>query len=312
MAEVSVMDDPALDSGQSDAAPSNDTLTSEMGMGFVEPEIVAGDLSPSEGQTDDATAAPPAPDNGQSTNNDSPADTQEQEAGYLRHQDYTRKTMDVAEERRQLQADREAFLKQQQEFQEAQRAQPQPQQGLTPTLSQQLRQSASSLELSEADRVGINVVAQLAETVEGLQQENRQLIQRLEGVEPQVHQLGQATQTLTQQNEAASQRQLQQQSQEAVELFGNEIVGNQRIEAFVAHNLNTSNPATGEPFTVAELVGIATGRSIDEARQGRQQTQGQRQQAKRQAHAGATPSSPAQSSGPISREQSLAEIAQTM
>ena len=183
---------------------------------------------------------------------------------------------------------------------------------MTPTLSQQLRQSASSLELSEADRVGINVVAQLAETVEGLQQENRQLIQRLEGVEPQVHQLGQATQTLTQQNEAASQRQLQQQSQEAVELFGNEIVGNQRIEAFVAHNLNTSNPATGEPFTVAELVGIATGRSIDEARQGRQQTQGQRQQAKRQAHAGATPSSPAQSSGPISREQSLAEIAQTM
>jgi exonuclease VII small subunit len=279
-----------------------------------------------EGQTEGTAAESTASDDvGQSTN-ERPVDldslsAEELKAGYMRQQDYTRKTMDRADEGRQNQADREAIAKERQELdalrqqvlQMQQTAATQAQQGPPqPTAGERLRANANGADLTEADRAGLHFVADLSDTVTALQQQNQALEQRLAQWEPHLQQIGQTTQTLQEQNQAAVQKVISEQSAEAIDIFGEDVAQNQGVIDFVARNLNTPNPLTGETYTVAELVGAATNRSVEEASNARSQHRQQKNQAKARAQSNGAAAPPVQSSGAISYEQALSEIGATL
>lgn len=326
MAEVDVFSDPASTDGETSASPDGNELASEMGQGYLEPEITAGGQELDEGQTEGTASDSTASDDvGQSTS-ERPVDfnslsAEELKAGYMRQQDYTRKTMDRADEGRQNQREREAIAEErkqldalrQQTQQVQQQALNQAQQGPPQeTAGDRIRANASSSEYTEADRMGLNFVANLSDTIEAVQQQNQQLTQRLSQWEPHLQQLGQTTQTLQQQSQVASQKELSEQSAEAINIFGQEVTQNQGVIDFVSRNLNTPNPLTGETYTVAELVGAATNKSVEEASNVRSQHRRQKNQAKTRAQSNGVAAPPVQSSGNISYDQALSEISSTL
>tara|TARA_R110000744_G_scaffold328188_6_gene433860 strand:- start:104 stop:1042 length:939 start_codon:yes stop_codon:yes gene_type:complete len=309
--DVGLLSDPAPSNGALPETPASDTQVSELGQGFNQPDTLAGSLELDAGQPDAEPVAPIAPE-GAPTTDPAALDTEAQ-AGTLRQQDYSRKTMDLADERRAFEAEKTAFIQQQTTQQQQQLQQMQAQQGpAPPSMSQQLRAGLNDPTLTEADRTGLNVVAQMSEAVEALQWQNQELVQRVEQFEPQLRQATQVTQKQQQQQQAASQLELDTQSNEAVALYGEEIGQNQGLIEFVARNRGSVSPTTGKALSIAELVGMGLGRTAAETTQAQQAAQGQRTAAKGQVRPVGTPAPPAQGGGPQSRADALAQIKGTM
>ena len=305
MTEVAV--DSAVSSEQPSGAQPSESV-SEMGMGFIEADASpldsegSGAEQPAAGEG--AVAAAPT------TNTEAPTppttETTTDEAGTLRQADYTRKTQEVAEERRQVAAERAQMAEERRIFAEAQARANQP------PATDPVQALAAQLGPEEAR--GLTVVDQL---VQERAQEiaDRQIAAALEPYKAYLDRLepamGMVNQVAQQQN-AAAQQQANAQIEAAEAIFGKIDTWDARHRSLVGALANQENPDTGQRFTVAEAMSLATGRRLTDQKDavGAQRTA--RNAAKRSTAGQSGSPSLVESNGTISREQALAEIRSTM
>ena len=304
MTEVAV--DSAVSSEQPSGAQPSESV-SEMGMGFIE-----ADASPldSEGSgAEQPTAGEGSVDVAPTTNTEAPTPTTEattDEAGTLRQADYTRKTQEVAEERRQVAAERAQMAEERRIYAEAQARANQP------PATDPVQALAAQLGPEEAR--GLTVVDQL---VQERAQEiaDRQIAAALEPYKAYLDRLepamGMVNQVAQQQN-AAAQQQANAQIEAAEAIFGKVDSWDSRHRSLVGALAKQENPDTGQKFTVAEAMSLATGRRLTDQQAAVGAQRPARNTARRSTAGQSGSPSLVESNGTISREQALAEIRSTM
>ena len=304
MTEVAV--DSAVSSEQPSGAQPSESV-SEMGMGFIE-----ADASPldSEGSgAEQPAAGEGSVDAAPTTNTEAPTPTTEattDEAGTLRQADYTRKTQEVAEERRQVAAERAQIAEERRIYAEAQARANQP------PATDPVQALAAQLGPEEAR--GLTVVDQL---VQERAQEiaDRQIAAALEPYKAYLDRLepamGMVNQVAQQQN-AAAQQQANAQIEAAEAIFGKIDTWDARHRSLVGALAKQENPDTGQKFTVAEAMSLATGRRLTDQKDAVGAQRSARNTAKRSTAGQSGSPSLVETNGTISREQALAEIRSTM
>ena len=298
--------DSTTTTAQAEAPPSEPGA--ELGAGMLG-EDTEPDASGAANEQPGGSAQDAAPNGAINDNTPAPDD----QGDGLRQADYTRKTQEVADSRRQLDAEREGFRQQQQQFQETQQQLLlQQQQGPPPPgIPQQLQQVMSDPSLSAEDRAGLNVILTMSQNQEAQAGVIADLRARLEQWEPQLQTTNQVVTQLSQEQQAGNLKRMEDQVQEAYTLFGQEAT--QAAADFIKKNISTPNRKTGQPYTVAELVGLESGRSVEDAQAARQGNKAVRQRSKQgvnsngTAHPATTPAG-----GTLSKEEALREIESNM
>ena len=305
MTEVAV--DSAVSSEQPSGAQPSESV-SEMGMGFIE-----ADASPLD--SEGSGAEQPAAGEGSvdaaptTTNTEAPTPTTEattDEAGTLRQADYTRKTQELADERRQVAAERAQMAEERRIYAESQAAANQP------PATDPVQALAAQLGPEEAR--GLTVVDQL---VQERAQEiaDRQIAAALEPYKAYLDRLepamGMVNQVAQQQN-AAAQQQANAQIEAAEAIFGKIDTWDARHRSLVGALAKQENPDTGQKFTVAEAMSLATGRRLTDQQDAVGAQRSARNTAKRSTAGQSGSPSLVESNGTISREQALAEIRSTL
>jgi hypothetical protein len=103
---------------------------------------------------------------------------------------------------------------------------------------------------------------------------------------------------------------IQTQIDEANKIFGDESVT--LSSEFIKRNFGDTNPVTGSEFTIAELVGLATNKTVEEAAGARGRTQATRQRLKQVIAGSAQPSAAPNGKDKLSRDEAIAEIKANM
>jgi len=305
MTEIAV-DSAATAEQPGDAAPSESI--SEMGMGFIEATDApdSGDASAEQPAAGDGeVAAPPL-----QPTNDTPSPSQQQadddSGDGLRLADYTRKTQAVAEERRQVAAERAQMAEERRIFAEAQARVSQPPQ------ANPLEQLAAQLGPEEAR--GLTVVDQLVQ--ERAQEIATKLIEEQIGpLRPDLERLNSTigvVDQLQQQQTAVHRSNANAQIEAAEAVFGKVDAWTESQRGIVGALTRHENPDTGEAFTVAEAMSLATGRRLTDQGSAVTQQRQARNNAKRSTatQAGSPPLT--ETAGVISKAQAMSEIKATM
>ena len=305
MTEIAV--DSAASTEQPDGTAPSESI-SEMGMGFIE----ATDASDS----DDASAEQPAAGDGgvaaapplQPTNNTpSPEQQAEDNSGDgLRLADYTRKTQAVADERREVAAERAQIAEERRIMAEAQARASQP------APHNPLEQLAAQLGPEEAR--GLTVVDQLVQ--ERAQEIATRVIEEQIGpLRPGLERLNStigAVDQMQQQQAAVYRQNADAQIEAAEAVFGKVDAWTESQRGIVGALTRHENPDTGEAFTVAEAMSLATGRRLTDQGSAVTQQRQARNTAKRSTatQAGSPPLT--ETAGLISKAQAMSEIKATM
>ena len=305
MTEIAV-DSAATAEQPGGAAPSESI--SEMGMGFIEATDApdSGDASAEQPAAGDGeVAAPPL-----QPTNDTPSPSQQQaddvSGDGLRLADYTRKTQAVADERRQVAAERAQMAEERRIFAEAQARASQPPQ------ANPLEQLAAQLGPEEAR--GLTVVDQLVQ--ERAQEIATRLIEEHIGpLRPDLERLNSTigvVDELQQQQTAVHRNNANAQIEAAEAVFGKVDAWTEGQRGIVGALTRQENPDTGEAFTVAEAMSLATGRRLTDQGAAVTQQRQARNNAKRStaSQAGSPPLT--ETAGVISRAQAMSEIKATM
>jgi len=305
MTEIAV-DSAATAEQPGGAAPSESI--SEMGMGFIEATDApdSGDASAEQPAAGDGeVAAPPL-----QPTNDTPSPSQQQadddSGDGLRLADYTRKTQAVAEERRQVAAERAQMAEERRIFAEAQARVSQPPQ------ANPLEQLAAQLGPEEAR--GLTVVDQLVQ--ERAQEIATKLIEEQIGpLRPDLERLNSTigvVDQLQQQQTAVHRSNANAQIEAAEAVFGKVDAWTESQRGIVGALTRHENPDTGEAFTVAEAMSLATGRRLTDQGSAVTQQRQARNNAKRSTatQAGSPPLT--ETAGVISKAQAMSEIKATM
>ena len=251
-------------------------------------------------ESDNGAQETPAP-----KNNDT-LDADEHHNGYLRQSDYTKGMQGIARDREALQAERAAW-EQQVAYTQAQ----QPAEGLPSDApsSQYVQLAAQALQqpdLSPEDRAGLNTIYAMAYEMERTQAE----LGRLQELEAQFQQTQQSVWQLSDAQLQTQTKAIQTQIDEANKIFGDESV--QLSSDFIRRNFGDMNPVTGSVCTIAELVGLATNKPVEEAAGARGRTQATRQRLKQGIAGSAQPSAAPNGKGKLSRDEAIAEIKANM
>ncbi len=288
---------------------------------LVEMDKAPGAPEPATGQSDEAKddeAKDASPD---SVDSEAAPDKEEQERGYLRHEDYTRKRQQDAAEHtermRQLEVREQQMAQERQQFLETmQQLQkpgvPEQQQS---TVAQQARAViAADPQMLPAERAGLEVLAQIAETNDQLQRELAQTKERLDQYEPQIRSASESLQQNKERDQKALFAEVQKQTEEAHKLFGVETTQLYGQSIYPLIRDGAVNPQTEKPWTVPELVAQFSGRSLEEVRAAQNGNRQAARQAKVSAASGAAPAGPTvpADTGPLSPEQAIAVIGSTM
>lgn len=308
--------DPGLFGGESTAVaeggqPAPSLTSEDMGFGMVAPEEDAPEDPPAAAGKSDPAAAKDAGDAGDPTE----TETAEERDGRMRMQDYTRKTTELAEQRRAFEQQQQAFQQQQQAWLTQQQEQLQKLQTPAgePSRSAQIRQLAADPNLTPSDRQGLGVIADMAQQLEESQQQYADLRTQLEQITPQVQQTGQAVSQLSAGQSATQLKQIAEQRKEAIDLFGQETY-DQTVKVIGPLFIRDGkfqppmNDASGEPFTVAEMIGRMSGKDIEQARAARNGNDRSRRGARQVAAARGVAPGASEGSGTQSREQAIAEM----
>ena len=303
MTEIAV-DSAASTEPSGDTAPSESI--SEMGMGFIE----ATD-APDSG---DASVEQPAAGDGEvaalplQPTNDTPSQQQAEDGsgGGLRLADYTRKTQEVADERRQVAAERAQIAEERRIYAEAQDRASQP------APHNPLEQLAAQLGPEEAR--GLTVVDQLVQ--ERAQEIATRLIEEHIGpLRPDLERLNSTigvVDQLQQQQTAVHRNNANAQIEAAEAVFGKVGSWTESQRGIVGSLTRHDNPDTGEAFTVAEAMSMATGRRLTDQGSAVTQQRQARNNAKRSTASAAGSPPLTETAGVISRAQAMSEIRATM
>lgn len=305
MTEIAV-DSAATAEQPGGAAPSESI--SEMGMGFIEATDASdsGDASAEQPAAGDGeVAAPPL-----QPTNDTPSPSQQQaddvSGDGLRLADYTRKTQAVADERRQVAAERAQMAEERRIFAEAQARASQPPQ------ANPLEQLAAQLGPEEAR--GLTVVDQLVQ--ERAQEIATRLIEEHIGpLRPDLERLNSTigvVDQLQQQQTAVHRSNANAQIEAAEAVFGKVDAWTESQRGIVGALTRHENPDTGEAFTVAEAMSLATGRRLTDQGSAVTQQRQARNNAKRSTASAAGSPPLTETAGVISKAQAMSEIKATM
>lgn len=305
MTEIAV-DSAATAEQPGGAAPSESI--SEMGMGFIEATDApdSGDASAEQPAAGDGeVAAPPL-----QPTNDTPSPSQQQaddvSGDGLRLADYTRKTQAVADERRQVAAERAQMAEERRIFAEAQARASQPPQ------ANPLEQLAAQLGPEEAR--GLTVVDQLVQ--ERAQEIATRLIEEHIGpLRPDLERLNSTigvVDQLQQQQTAVHRSNANAQIEAAEAVFGKVDAWTESQRGIVGALTRHENPDTGEAFTVAEAMSLATGRRLTDQGAAVTQQRQARNNAKRSTASAAGSPPLTETAGVISKAQAMSEIKATM
>ena len=299
----------AVDSAASTEQPGGTAPSesiSEMGMGFIEATDApdSGDASVEQPAAGDGeVAAPPL-----QPTNDTPSQQQAQDGSGdgLRLADYTRKTQAVADERRQVAAERAQIAEERRIYAEAQDRASQP------APHNPLEQLAAQLGPEEAR--GLTVVDQLVQ--ERAQEIATRLIEEHIGpLRPGLERLNSTigvVDQMQQQQTAVYRQNADAQIEAAEAVFGKVAAWTESQRGIVGSLTRHENPDTGEAFTVAEAMSMATGRRLTDQGSAVTQQRQARNNAKRStaSQAGSPPLTEA--AGVISKAQAMSEIKATM
>jgi len=303
MTEIAV-DSAASTEPSGDTAPSESI--SEMGMGFIEATDASdsGDASVEQPAAGDGgvAAAPLQP------TNDTPSQQQAEDGsgGGLRLADYTRKTQEVADERRQVAAERAQIAQERRIYAESQARASQP------APHNPLEQLAAQLGPEEAR--GLTVVDQLVQ--ERAQEIATRLIEEHIGpLRPGLERLNSTigvVDQMQQQQTAVHRSNANAQIEAAEAVFGKVGSWTESQRGIVSSLTRHDNPDTGEAFTVAEAMSMATGRRLTDQGSAVTQQRQARNSAKRStaSQAGSPPLT--ETAGVISKLQAMSEIRATM
>ena len=303
MTEIAV-DSAASTEPSGDTAPSESI--SEMGMGFIEATDApdSGDASVEQPAAGDGeVAAPPL-----QPTNDTPSQQQAEDdsGGALRLADYTRKTQAVADERRQVAAERAQIAEERRIYAEAQDRASQP------APHNPLEQLAAQLGPEEAR--GLTVVDQLVQ--ERAQEIATRLIEEHIGpLRPGLERLNSTigvVDQLQQQQTAVHRNNANAQIEAAEAVFGKVDAWTESQRGIVGSLTRHENPDTGEAFTVAEAMSMATGRRLTDQGSAVTQQRQARNNAKRSTASAAGSPPLTETAGVISRAQAMSEIRATM
>jgi len=303
MTEIAV-DSAATAEQPGGAAPSESI--SEMGMGFIEATDASdsGDASAEQPAAGDGeVAAPPL-----QPTNDTPSQQRADDVSGdgLRLADYTRKTQAVADERRQVAAERAQMAEERRIFAEAQARASQPPQ------ANPLEQLAAQLGPEEAR--GLTVVDQLVQ--ERAQEIATKLIEEQIGpLRPDLERLNSTigvVDQLQQQQTAVHRSNANAQIEAAEAVFGKVDAWTESQRGIVGALTRHENPDTGEAFTVAEAMSLATGRRLTDQGSAVTQQRQARNNAKRSTASAAGSPPLTETAGVISKAQAMSEIKATM
>ena len=314
--------------GQSDESPTNDIPV--LGMGINEVDTDSGsDPEVGSGQTtaDSRTTEGNRP-SVESTSSDEDAD------GSMMRKDYTRKTMELADDRRALESERAELRKQQDEWfktRETNVTGSQPQPAVVPGANSEMsaqqlaaavqytQQAMASPNLSADQRLQIQQELIALQGLQGMRGEIDELRSFREEMAPLLQQTANSVTQLTQaQKDAHVQKRLDK-VKEAQDLFGEDTVKQYGSQVYMHFNAEDNgnpmtNPATNEPYTPAEIVAMYSGVSLQEAQQARNRNGRARTQAKQGTRpAGAQQQAPVAAGGALqSRAEAEAEILATL
>lgn len=285
-----------------------------MGAGFLEtPAKTAPETT--DGQPDDAkTQETPAP-----TTEKTPPD--EQERGYLRQADYTRKTQELARQREAFQADMAQKQKEMDERIRQLTALPQRQ---TEPPKDPMGQYAAMLQQRMADPSAPPEARANAQwELQGIQAVQQAIQQAIEAAVGPLKEGLQALPTLQQQLQGFTQAQqqeqlriLQEQKEAAIEAYGDEIYNAwaPKLAGLVVQNgryVPIADPVTGDPMTLAELIGRLSGKAAAGVNEVKDATRNARTAAKRQAGFRSVQPPVQTKGGHWEREDAIALIRQT-
>lgn len=305
MSEIAT--DFVADEGQpSDAATDESADNSsmddmpEMGLGMFEVAESADDPAPGAEQTDSESSA------ADSTNTDSNSTTEQ-----LSEFERGRREAD-----RYFQQKNEEFLAERRAFEQERAAAQKQTEQQARSVSEQAIGDAEALRQQAMQTNDPQVQKALMEQAAGIDYVRQMVNQELQqaGVSD-LGQLREAVQYLRQQQQTQATEAVTAQAREAIEIFGEDTVKDPHVLKFISRNraaLSETNPATGKNYTLAELVGQASGRTAQEAAALRQQQRNQRTSAKQGAAPRGSTTAPTRAGGgPISRGAAIAEIAKT-
>jgi hypothetical protein len=214
-------------------------------------EFANPDLNTEDNLSEDSSSDTEQPESTESPDSNS-ADSKE---GGLRLDDYTRKTQDLADQRRQLEADYQGRIQTSQaQMQEQLNQQKELITALKPANGDDdlISRALANPDLTQEDRIGLSVI-------QGVQQQNVELAQRVEALstflsnlQPAIQQQQQATQQLTEAQQNEQSKFINEQMEEADTLYGADKT-NAATDAIRAL-WKTQNPLTKAPYTIAEIV----------------------------------------------------------
>ena len=313
MSEVAA--DFAADVGQPEASTSDrseaQTPTSEMGLGMLELDDAATDPTQDDAEQPDGDQEESADANksaGKTDNNLSQRERDRREADRYFQQNWER-------HRAEMQREREAFQKEQETWRQSANQQP------TQSIEQQLQADAEALRRQAMQVADPQQQRALLEQAAGIEYVDKLVEQRMQGMVKNMGldsfgQLREAVQRMATQSESQRAHAMRTQINEAVQLYGQEVVSDPSTLRFIERNkdaLNEINPSTGQTWTLSELLGRWTGRTAEEAQNARQTQRTQRNVAKTSAAPRGQSASVRDGNGGIlSRSQAIAEIAQTL
>lgn len=313
--------------GQSDESPANDIPV--LGMGINEVDKDSGsDPDVGSGQTtaDSQTTGGNRP-SVESTPSEDDSD------GTMMRSDYTRKTMELADKNRNLDAREEAFRQRQDEWQttreqKVQSSQPQPSlpQATAEMTAEQLanavqytHQAMNNPNMTAEQRMQVQQELIALQGLQGMRGELDELKSFRQQVAPLLQQTANSVTQLTQAQKDVHVQGRLDKVKEAQELFGEDTVkqyGSQVYMHFSAEDNGNAmaNPATGEPYTPSEIVAMYSGVSMQEAQRARERNGRARTQAKQGTRpAGAQQQAPVAAGGALqSRAEAEAEILATL
>jgi hypothetical protein len=312
--------------GQSEDAPAEEMPV--LGMGLLEEDKADADPAAGSGQTgtdsqigDDVVSSPESTSSG----------NEPDDPGLLR-KDHTKKTMALADERRDFEAEKSEWRSKQEEWlsqREARAAhQDVPGTPATPaaemtsqSLALAVQQSQSALanpQLTADQRAAVQQELVALQGLQGWRAELDEFKQFREKVAPLLQQTAQTVSGLT-----AAQRDVQVEERlgavkEAQQLFGEDTV--RQHGAAIAQHFKADDagqpilkPGTDQPYTPSELVAMYSGVSLQEAQNARARNRNVRSAAKQNTRPVGAAQVPANvSDAMISRSEAEAEIAATL
>ena len=287
-----LLTDSAAEDGQAEAAPADE------GNDFAFP-------------AEETQATAPEPEGEQTESADSASNAATSDEGQMRRADYTRKTQDLADERRQLAEERRLMAEERQQEREQWQAQINAMtQSINPEEPSTIARALQNPELSAEDRAGLEYLQASEQEQNTLRDSVGAMAQQIEHMQQRLDWAYGHLESQQATERGVADVMVKEQFAEADEAFGPEKT---QAAAWMIERLwgDGVNPQ-GEPLTIKEIVAMAHNMPADQAQDAMLRQTNGRSQAKRAASPPQTSPADVPQQGPLSESEAMAVIKSTM